>query len=204
MNRIVEKVLLMRTSRFASSDNTHSEIKNLYLLTLLCCGCFGLVGCASRGGILGVDCCSDIPAGAVPEPAGTKVCNIQQSQVAAASLDQNVLYRADFVGKTTELAPTALERLARQNATGNLGLETLIVEPSGDEDLDQRRVEAVGNTLAEVGLANVHLKLAIPAALGLSGPVAEGSLSAGRSSQGIRSGLRGSGFGGVNVFGGSF
>lgn len=204
MNRILEKILIMRSPRYASLGNKRSEIKNLSLLMLLCWVCVGLAGCASRGGILGVDCCSDIPAGAVPEPAGTKVCNFQQSQVAAASLDQNVLYRADFVGKTTELAPIALDRLARHHATGTLGIETLIVEPSGDEELDQRRVEAVGNKLAELGIANVHLKLAIPAALGLSGPVAEGSLSGGRSSQGVRSGLGGIGFGGVNVFGGSF
>lgn len=204
MNRTLEKIVSIRSCHGTAASNGSPAIRNLKSLSLVLCACIGMSGCASRGGILGVDCCSDIPAGAVPEPAGTKVCHFQQSQVEAASLDQNVLYRADFVGQTTELAPAALDRLARRHATGALGMETLLVEPCGDENLDQRRVEAVGNKLAELGIANVDLKVAIPTALGLSGPIAEGSLSGSRSSQGVRSGLGGIGFGGVNVFGGSF
>jgi hypothetical protein len=204
MNRISEKILIMRSRGNASSVNSGPAIRNFQLLMFVFCACAGLAGCASQGGILGVDCRSDIAAGVVPEPPGTKVCNYQQSQVAAASLDQNVLYRADFVGTTSELAPTALARLARQHATGRLGSETLVVEPSGDRGLDQRRLQAVGSKLAELGIANVPVELAIPAALGLSGSVAEGSLSGGRPSQGVRSGMGGFGFGAGNVLGGSF
>ena len=63
---------------------------------------------------------------------------------------------------------------------------------------------AVGNKLAEFGITNVHVELAIPAALGLSGTVAEGSLLGGRASRGVRSGRGGFGFGGANVLGGNF
>ena len=49
------------------------------------------LGCASRGGILGVDCCADIPAGAIPQPAGAKLCDWQTAQVSSAVVDQTVL-----------------------------------------------------------------------------------------------------------------
>ena len=123
MNSILEKILSVRSCRNAASNGS-PVIGNLKLLMLVLCAFAGLTGCASKGGIMGVDCCSDIPAGAVPEPPGTKVCNIQQSQISAANLDQNVLYRADFVGMTTELAPIAIDRLARRNATGSQGPPT--------------------------------------------------------------------------------
>ena len=202
MNKVFDGSQLNKKDHDSKASKVGPVIENLKLTVCLSLVATSLVGCAHRGGIFGVDCCADVPAGAVPEPPGTKVCHLLQTQISAAKSDQNALYRADFIGLSTELSPDAMDRLARQNANGSLGLDTLIVEPSGDEDLDQRRLVSVGNKLAEFGIVNVHLELATPAALGLSGQFAEDSLLGGRPSTRTINGN--SGFGGMNVFGGSF
>ena len=57
----------------------------------------GLIGCASRGGIFGVDYGADIPEGAIPEPAGTKIHEIQKTQVLQARKDLNVFYLKNLI-----------------------------------------------------------------------------------------------------------
>lgn len=130
-------------------------------------------GCASRGGILGVDCCADIPAGAVPEPAGTKVCNWQNVQVSSALADQTVLYQADFVGKSDSLSPAAIQRLARNVSSGLAATQPAIIETSGDASLDAARLNVVNRQLASFGVTLPIVEIATPAALGLRGPDAE-------------------------------
>lgn len=143
--------------------------------TLLMIGLISIcsVGCASRGGILGVDRCADVPAGAIPEPVGTKLCQWQTAQINAAAVDRYVLYKADFVGKSSELSPGAIERLSRLIAAGNLEANTMVIEPTGDDRLDQSRVSAVIEVLSSAGANVPDVRIAIPAALGLSGPQAE-------------------------------
>jgi hypothetical protein len=133
-------------------------------------------GCASRGGILGVDCCADIPAGAIPEPAGTKVCQWQTAQVNAALSDQTVLYLADFVDHTDQLSPAAVHRVARHVESGLATSLPWVVEPSGDANLDQQRIDRVADHLSQHGISPVSITLATPAAIGLRGPVAEATL----------------------------
>lgn len=130
-------------------------------------------GCASRGGILGVDCCADIPAGAVPEPAGTKVCNWQNVQVSSALADQTVLYQADFVGKSDTLSPAAIQRMARNVSSGLAATQPAIIEPSGDASLDAARLNIVNMQLASFGVTTPMVEIATPAALGLRGLEAE-------------------------------
>ena len=146
------------------------------LIRLAACG-FTLAtmtnfGCASRGGVLGVDCCADVPAGAIPEAAGAKVCAWQISQVTSAIADQTVLYQADFIGKTEVLSPGAVERMAR-NANSGLAKRPAFIEPSGDTSLDAARVNSVSIQLASLGIGSPIVELATPAALGLRGPQAE-------------------------------
>lgn len=131
------------------------------------------IGCASRGGILGVDCCADILSGAIPRPPGAKVCEWHTAQIKNAAADQTVLYRADFVGASTTLSPGAAERMGRNAASGLLAIQPTVIEPSGDIDLDAQRVDAVARELAGRGIDQPVIQLAIPAALGLSGPQAE-------------------------------
>ena len=143
---------------------------SLLAITLLS---LGSIGCASRGGILGVDCCADVPAGAIPEPAGTKLCQWQSDQINAAAVDRNVLYQADFVGRTIELSPGANDRLSRSLLSGTLDVNHITIEPSGDDSLDHARVAAVIDTLTSAGVSAPDVRIAVPAALGLTGPQAE-------------------------------
>ena len=55
-----------------------------------------LSGCSHHRGVTGVDSIADVPKGAVPEPAGVKLCQWQTAQVLQAAQDQTVLYKADF------------------------------------------------------------------------------------------------------------
>ncbi|SMP60022.1 hypothetical protein SAMN06265222_106306 [Neorhodopirellula lusitana] len=172
------------------------------------------LGCASRGGILGVDCCADVPAGAIPEPAGAKVCNWQTAQVAGAAADQTVLYQADFVGTSAKLSPGAIERMARNANSGLAAMQPAFIEPSGNASLDAERVDVVAMRLTSFGIPAPMVEVATPAALGLRGPQAErvasgfGNIRNSMTGTGAPvsspSGLGGqSGFGG-NLSGGNF
>ena len=130
-------------------------------------------GCASRGGILGVDCCADIPAGAIPEPAGSKLCDWQTAQVSGAEADQTVFYKSDFIGSSAKIAPNSIERIARTARSGLAANQPSVIEPSGDEALDAARVSAVSLQLASYGITQPIVTVAIPAALGMQGIRAE-------------------------------
>ena len=146
--------------------------------TILTTSCLVIIllsvsGCASRGGILGVDCCADIPAGAIPEPAGTKVCDWQTAQVSGATADQTVFYKADFIGSSAKISPESINRIARAANSGLATSQPSIIEPSGDDNLDTARVAAVSLQLATYGITQPVVKIATPAALGMQGIQAE-------------------------------
>ncbi|MEO1526350.1 MAG: hypothetical protein AAFX06_13000 [Planctomycetota bacterium] len=176
--------------------------KHFQSLSLASLGCLCLLtGCASRGGIFGVDCCADIPAGAIPEPAGNKVCNWQTAQVANAFADQLVLYRSDFVGDTAELSPGAERRMSRMANAGSASDLTWVVEPSGSIEMDQARVQAAVDQLTQLGVVPVDVSVAVPAAIGLRGPQAE-RLGVGLGQNGNqRNGFSNNGGGGQRNFG---
>ncbi len=48
-----------------------------------------------------------------------------------------------------------------------------VVEPSDESELDQARVQAVIGELTQVGASCLDVTLAVPAAIGLTGPEAE-------------------------------
>jgi hypothetical protein len=132
-----------------------------------------IAGCANRGGFLGVDYCADVPAGAVPEIAGTKVCNWQTEQIAGAIADQAVLYQADFLGSSDQLSPAALDRISRHAQSNLANVLPWVIEPSGDSTLDTARVASTINALSVRGVPPTDVQIATPAALGLTGPQAE-------------------------------
>lgn len=173
--------------RYVSESCLH---RFLGLMAVLLVGCGLTTGCASRGGVLGVDCCADVPAGAIPEPAGTKVCNWQTEQVGSAIADQTILYQADFVSDTTALSPSALGRMSRHVQSGLATAQTWLIEPSGDESLDSQRVAKATEELVLRGVTSMQVQVATPAALGLRGPQAE---QAARVSGNARSSNSGSG-----------
>ena len=78
-------------------------------------------GCQNGKGIRGVDNCAEIPCGAIPAPPGTNVYQWQETQVGKASLDQGVFYQADFVSRTSTLAPAARKKRARMIRLGTVG-----------------------------------------------------------------------------------
>lgn len=168
-----------------------------------------LSGCAHRHDLLGVDCCADIPEGAIPEPPGTKLCNWQTMQVNAAVADQFVLYRCDFVGDSSDLSPAAKARIGRLVQSGAASHMPWVVEPSDKSALDLARVDSAINELTSLGVSPVDVTIATPAALGLAGPLAEGILGmqGARSNSTFNSGGRGRtgfgfGFGGIGGLGG--
>ena len=168
-----------------------------YTIFALLFGCVALTGCANRRNLREMDCCAEIPAGHVPEPAGRKVCEWQTAQVANAEIDQRVLYRSNFVGDSTILSQPAQEHLRKKASVESTTLPW-VIEPSGDRALDAARVEQVSEFLAEQGATPI-VTIATPAALGLRGPQAEqaaASLSRGsRNANAAGGGAQGNGFG---------
>ncbi len=146
--------------------------RNLYPIVVVLCLCFS-AGCMQNG-ILGVDRCADIPAGSIPEPVGSKLCRLQTAQATSALADQTVLYQSDFIGKSTQLSPAAIERVQRMVQNGGSTQQTTwVIEPSSSEQLDQSRVNDFVYYLGSLGVPPIDVVVATPAALGLSGPVAE-------------------------------
>ncbi|MCG8653857.1 MAG: hypothetical protein MI861_28720 [Pirellulales bacterium] len=164
----------MKPYRRPMMGMTLSPMKNLLISTAIV-SLLMLPGCAWREGILGVDRCADIPAGAVPNPLGTAVCGWQTEQLATASIDRTVFYNADFVGSSEELSPAAVKRISellQSNASANP--VQWVVEPSGQSELDRQRTSSVASTLAELGWqGEYNVEVGYPPALGLRGGEAE-------------------------------
>ena len=141
-----------------------------------------------------LDCHSDYCPGAVPEPAGAKICRWQEAQVRNAEIDQTVLYRCDFVGDSLEIGPQAKERLLRLLHSGSLSNSVVVVEKTSNPNLDQERLEHVVEQLAAMGAAPLDAMIGIPPALGVSASWAERATAAtGRSGRANRAGTRGAG-----------
>lgn len=162
-------------------------------------------GCAYTRAVHKLDCCAEIPAGSIPEPAGAKLCRWQTAQVENAASDQRVLYQCDFVGSSEQLSPEARQRLWRYVQQNGAEVAAWTVEPSFKPNIDSARLNFVANTLAEMGAAG-DVALALPAAQGLEGPFAEASAAAignARGGQGRIGGNTGFGSGvGSGVAGG--
>ena len=136
-----------------------------------------LAGCANTRGVLDVDRCADIPAGSIPEPAGTKLCEWQTAQITNALADQTVLYQCDFIGGKSTLSPAAMERIRRHANSGLAEDASWVVEPSSDATLDQARIQRVELFFDELGISNSDISIALPPAIGLSRNFAERAAS---------------------------
>lgn len=130
-------------------------------------------GCSQRQRLLNVDALSEVPSGAVPAPAGNKLCQWQHAQVQQAAQDQTVLYKADFVGLSPQLSPSATDKIVQALRTGTASSQFWKVEPTGDSFRDANRVNSVAQQLAYWGVSNPQVGIGIPTALGLPGVIAE-------------------------------
>lgn len=142
-------------------------------------------GCSHHRGNTGVDSLADVPKGAVPEPAGVKLCQWQTAQVLQAAQDQTVLYKADFLGESDKLAPSATEKILRSLQNGTAGAQIWVVEATKNTTQDSRRVESVTQQLTSWGVPSPRVGIGMPTALGMPGVFAESNfLNQGRGSRG--------------------
>ncbi|MGB7342890.1 MAG: hypothetical protein WBD20_01640 [Pirellulaceae bacterium] len=150
--------------------------QNKYLASIaIACLCLS-TGCM-KCGILGVDRCADIPSGAIPEPAGSKLCQWQTAQATGAFADQLVLCQSDFLHNSTQLSPAATERVERLVHNGSAQQTVWTIEPSDSVQLDESRLREFVYYLDNLGAPPIDVVVARPAALGLTGPVAERAVS---------------------------
>ncbi len=130
-----------------------------------------VLGCHARQGILGVDRCAKVPQGAIPEKPGNHLCEWQQAQVRAASIDRGVFYQSDFVGKSDRLSPAAEQQVARLVQHGAIGNVQVILEPSDDSQRDTSRKIMLASAFTAAGapMAAEQIQIAHPPAIGLEG-----------------------------------
>jgi len=145
-----------------------------------------------------VDPCADIPAGAIPQPAGTFTHRWYSQQAALADHDDFVIYQYEWQGENL-LSPFGqrhLEGLADRLISEP---EQILIETSGNPELDSSRRDFLVNALAsrDVPSAQQRVTVSYPAAEGLHG----------REAQGVSTGYFGSGRGstrsGQSSFGGA-
>ena len=187
------------------------HVRNLIRLrlTLPALLCALALGCASDKPH-GVDKCSDIPQGAIPQPNGTFACQWQHAQIAVAHQDHYMIYENEWYLGGKELDPFGQRHVAEIAAHIAETPCKVAIEPhfdpqrnAPDEALNRERVEAVAKRLAFNGVQDAFDRVIIaqPAAEGLYG---EEAVRAGAQRlQGTGSGANsgGSSFGGP--FGGT-
>ncbi|WP_158265404.1 hypothetical protein [Blastopirellula marina] len=121
------------------------------ILSLLIVGlCVWQVGCCSKcGSPFCWDRCADIPKGAIPQPLGTYACGWQQVHTDAADRDQLTIYRAEWIGTSHELGPFGQRHLTELPDLMMRFQAPIVVEQSGNPELDQSRVQAIQGILAK-------------------------------------------------------
>jgi hypothetical protein len=92
--------------------------------------------------------CNDIPAGAIPQPCGTYMCQWMHAERARADRDNFVIYQYEWQSNTAKLNATGEEHLA--NIARRLA-ETqfaVVIEPTTDDKLNESRRAGIIETLA--------------------------------------------------------
>jgi hypothetical protein len=159
--------------------------------------------------------CDVYPPGAVPAPAGTHHRQWQAEQTARADRDYFVFYQYEWLDESDQLGPFGqrhLRRLCDRLQQGQLDPATpMMVEPSGDERLDESRVTALKGRLIQfdpawseqvviVGWSDAEPLYGFEAPRVLSGFSGGGQIGNGLSGGQISGG--GGGGGGVAISGG--
>jgi len=145
---------------------------------------------------------ADIPAGAIPQPAGTHVNAWQSAQATLADRDDFVVYQYEWQIDSNQLSPFGkrhLGVLANRLITEPV---QITIEPSNNAELDTSRRKFLVTHLTERGISSADQRVVVsyPAAEGLHGREAQ------RASNGYFGGGRGAGGssgGGQNTNGGS-
>jgi len=160
--------------------------------------------------------CADIPAGAIPQPAGTHSSQWYATQTALADRDDFVIYQYEWQPDSAQLSPFGQRHMSTLADRLSYEPEQVVIEPSGDSTLDVQRREHLVVLLNQkaVASANDRVLVASPTAEGLHGREAprlsngyffSGSRSSGNSGSGQSSlggGTGGFGGGSGGGFGG--
>lgn len=167
-------------------------------------------GCATTDGehsFLPGTACQDIPPGAMPAVNGTYACQWQRAQQELAENDDFVIYQREWNVESTGFGPagyrhvnTLAERLLSESV-----YRPVLVEPSGDQKLDETRVQVLAGALLQRGVTDAaeRIRIAVPAAEPLYGVNAP-AVARGYISRGVGGGTTGGTSGGINGSGGSF
>ena len=105
--------------------------------------------CASNDAGHGAEC-RDISKGAIPQPAGTHVCQWTNSEINRAEADGFVVYQYEWV--EAKPSPFGERHLAEIACQIPKVANAIFVEPSGDSALDEQRHLAVVQAMAQYGV----------------------------------------------------
>lgn len=123
-----------------------------------------------------VDRCADIPAGAIPAPAGTYANAAFRRQADRAEYDDFVIYYHEWLDGTATPGPFGAIHLARLLARVPSPACPLVIQPEADRpQLTAERQRVVVEALANAGVPNpaALVVVAYPSAEGLYGREAE-------------------------------
>jgi uncharacterized membrane protein YgcG len=98
--------------------------------------------------------CDDIAPGAIPQPAGTYVCQWNRAEMARADRDNYVIYRYEWTAEGTKLTSFGQEHLARIADGLPQVAFPVVIEPVADPKMNETRRLAVLE-----GLANCHVPI---------------------------------------------
>ena len=163
-------------------------------------------------GLLWDDPCADIAPGAIPSPPGTYNCEWQQEQAARADRDFFVFYQYEWQGDSEQLSPFGERHLSRLMERATQHPLPIVVEPSMNQALDERRVNAMRHQLAKYDqmLSDYPVQVGYSEAeplYGVESPrVIRGFIGGGQGGGGGNQGAGGQsgGFGGGGLGGGGF
>lgn len=161
----------------------------------------GGVGCRQCG--LWKDPCAEIPEGAIPAPAGTYNSAWQKAQADRADEDFFVFYQYEWRSSGEQLGPFGQRHLQRIVERLPDRPHQIVIEPSGDQELDQRRIAAIQAALQQqdAGWVGYPVVVAYPEAEHLYGFESR-RVSQGFLGQGGGQGNGGQGGGGMGGGGG--
>jgi hypothetical protein len=169
------------------------------------------ISCCKETNLLGIDSYSTIPPGAIPQPNGTYVHAWEERMATAAAADRFVIYLNEWYMGGPELGPCGFGHLAEIARHLPAAPFPVVVQPCGDEMLNQMHRQMVVHYLVEHGIGDAETRVIVvcPKAEGLFGPEAVQAyqrLQSNTQSGGVSGGSPVSGFQGsfLGSLGGGF
>jgi hypothetical protein len=131
------------------------------LLTTALCVVVFATGCSTRGKY-------DIPSGAIPQPNGTYVRLHTERQANNAEASDFIMFMHEWTPDSVSLGPYGQRHLLQMTARLVSEQYSIIIEPSTDPALDERRRAAVAKHLLENQIPDAENRVLV------SVPTAEG------------------------------